>query len=72
MSVELDATAPAPATDALGATLGASTAAPRVDATATAAGRRHDVGARRSDLRRFEQVKKVNREGAAVVLGHGR
>ena len=23
-------------------------------------------------LRRFEQVKKVNREGAAVVLGHGR
>ncbi|MBL8622383.1 MAG: protein kinase [Myxococcales bacterium] len=44
MPVELDATAPAPATDALGATLGAGTGAPRVDATATAAGRRGDVG----------------------------
>ncbi len=71
MSVELDATAPAPATDALGATLGAGTAAPRVDATATAAGRRHDLGAYPigpgTRLAHFEIVRPLGHGGMGEV-----
>ncbi len=73
--VELDATAPAPATDALGATLGVGTAAPRVDATATAtaAGRRGDVGAGAypigpgTRLAHFEIVRPLGHGGMGEV-----
>ena len=55
----------------LGATLGAGTAAPRVDATATAAGRRHDLGAYPigpgTRLAHFEIVRPLGHGGMGEV-----
>ena len=69
MSVELDATAPAPASDALGATLGAT---PRgADATATAVGRRADLGTYPigpgTRLAHFEIVRPLGHGGMGEV-----